>query len=378
MKNRAVIPEDGLPEIGDQRFMNDVIDYFQSIKIRGMGWILLGCLYLFANQPLLIIVYLYIAVVMVLRTWLARFPHLAKIGLTVVYALLMAIQIVFVSVGVFPLRGTFPAYLLAKLVGVMLVVLPLWVERFVTTNDQTAFYLPTVEEATAVSFDELRQSADKLSDLLNTAAEAKDKVSVDHVKTIIEDLPRHSAVHYINHGTLTPAYFEAVEATMADSRLYLAVSNTGSAASEMISVFTRKQFNHVSLAFDRELATIISYNGGDNVYPPGMNAKTLAFFHQKAGASILVYSLPVTAAQKHFVADKIAEINREGSAYNMVGLVSKHSAKPNIMFCSQFVYTMLKQAGVAYFDMKPGEVRPTDLIEQDYYKKLKFEYELKF
>ena len=109
-----------------------------------------------------------------------------------------------------------------------------------------------------------------------------------------------------------------------------------------------------------------------------MNAETLEFFHQKAGASVLVYSLPVTTAQKTFVMNKIAEINREGSAYNMIGLISKHSAKPNIMFCSQFVYTMLQLAGVAYFSMKPGEVRPTDFIEQDYYKKLKFAYELKF
>lgn len=364
--------------MGDPLFMNEVIAYFQSIKIRGMGWILLGCLYLFANQPILIIVYLYVAAVMVLRTWLAQFPHAAKVGLTVAYTLLMVIQIIFISVAVFPLRGASLMYFVGKLVGVMLVVLPLWVERFVTTNNQTVFYLPTVEEAATVSFDELRQSADKLSDLLNGAAAAKDKVSVAHVKTIIEDLPRHSAVHYINHGTLTPAYFEAATATLPDTNLYLAVSNTGSAASEMISVFTRKQFNHISLSFDRDLETIISYNGGDNVYPPGMNAETLEFFHQKTGASILVYSLPVTVVQKRFVIDKIAEINREGSAYNMIGLVSKHSAKPNIMFCSQFVYTMLQRAGVAYFEMKPGEVRPTDFIEQDYYKKLKFEYELKF
>src|SRR5699024_824933 len=110
-------------------FMNDVIAYFQSIKIRGMGWILLGCLYLFANQPILIIVYLYLAAVMVLRTWLAQFPHVAKVGLTVVYALLMVIQIVFISAVVFPWRGTSPLYFVGKLVGVMLVVLPLWVER---------------------------------------------------------------------------------------------------------------------------------------------------------------------------------------------------------------------------------------------------------
>lgn len=358
--------------------MNAIIDYFQSIKIQGMGWLLLVCLYLFANQPIIIIVYLYLAAVMILRTWLAQFPYVAKIGLTVAYSLLMVIQIIFVSAVVFPLRGMSPMYFVTKLVAVVAVVLPLWVERFVTTNNQTVFYLPTVEEAATVSFDELRQSADTLSNLMSGVAEVKDKVSVAHVKTIIDDLPRHSSVRYINHGTLTPAYFEAVEATLNDEKLYLAVSNTGSAASEMISVFTRKQFNHVSLAFDRDLATIISYNGGDNVYPPGMNAETLEFFHQKTGASILVYSLPVTVAQKTFIRNKIAEINRDGSAYNMIGLVSKHSAKPNIMFCSQFVYQMLKLADIAYFDMKPGEVRPTDFIEQDYYKKLTFEYELKF
>ena len=358
--------------------MRELVDYFQSIRIRGMGWLLLVCLYLFANQPMLILVYIYLAAMMILRTWLAQFPRLAKWGLTAVYGLLLALQIIFVSVVVFPDRGWSIVYFPEKIIGVVIVLLPLWVERFVTTNNQVAFYLPTVEEAATVSFDELRQSADKLSDLMNDATAAKDKVSVDHLKTILADLPRHSSVRYINHGTLTDDYFAAATATLADEHLYLAVSNTGSAASEMISVVTRKQFNHVSLAFDRDLATIISYNGGDNVYPPGMNAETLEFFHQKQGASLLVYSLPVTRAQKQFVIDKIAEINREGSAYNMVGLVSKHSAKPNILFCSQFVYKMLKLAGVAYFDKRDGEVKPTDFIEQDYYKKLAFAYELKF
>ncbi|WP_203640913.1 hypothetical protein [Levilactobacillus andaensis] len=358
--------------------MGAIVDYFQSIKIRGIGWILLVLLYLLANQPILIITYIYVAAMMLVRTWLAQFPKPAKIGLTVVYSLMLAIQIVFVSAVVFPLRGWSALYFLDKVVSVVIVLLPLWVERFVTTNNQVAFYLPTVEEATTVSFAELRRNTDKFSDIMAETAAAKDKVSVAHLKTILADLPRHSAMRYINHGTLTDDYFAAAEATLADEHLYLAVSNTGSAASEMISVFTRKQFNHVSLAFDRDLATIISYNGGDNVYPPGMNAETLEFFHQKQGASLLVYSLLVTREQKQFVLDKIAEINREGSAYNMVGLVSRHSARPNILFCSQFVYKMLKLAGVAYFEKRDGEVRPTDFIELDYYKKLGFEYELKF
>ncbi|WP_125573738.1 hypothetical protein [Levilactobacillus huananensis] len=358
--------------------MTELLNYFQSIQIKGMGWLLLVSLFLLGNLPILIIVYIYLAAVMIMRTILAQFPKGAKVGLIGIYGLLLVLQIVFVSVGVFPLRGQTVMYFPAKALGVVMLLFPLWVERFVTTNNQTVFYLPTVEEFATVSFNELRRDTAKLRSVLAATTDAKDKVSMAHLKTILADLPRHSATRYINHGTLTAAYFEAATATLDDQRLYLAVSNTGSAASEMISVVTRKQFNHVSLSFDRDLTTIISYNGGDNVYPPGMNAETLEFFHQKVGASILVYSLPVTVKQKQFVIDKIAEINREGSAYNMVGLVSKHSAKPNIMFCSQFVYKMLKLAGVTYFDKPGGDVRPTDFIEQDYYKKLKFEYELTF
>jgi hypothetical protein len=39
---------------------------------------------------------------------------------------------------------------------------------------------------------------------------------------------------------------------------------------------------------------------------------------------------------------------------------------------------MLKMAGINYFDKKDGRIKPTDLIELDYYRKLHYEYEIKF
>jgi hypothetical protein len=159
--------------------------------------------------------------------------------------------------------------------------------------------------------------------------------------------------------------------------MYIVVSNTGSAASEFISIFTRKQYNHASLSFDAELKTIISYNGGERVYPPGLNHETVEYFNKKSGASILVYALDAPAEQKRLIIDKVKEINREGSAYNLMGLIFKYSHKPNILFCSQFVYKMLDLAGLAYFAKKPGEVKPTDLIELDYYRKLSFAFEMR-
>ena len=76
--------------------------------------------------------------------------------------------------------------------------------------------------------------------------------------------------------------------------------------------------------------------------------------------------------------EAVRRIDREGSAYNTMGLVTKHSYKPNIMFCSQFVYRMLQEAGLTYFHKRPGEVRPTDFIELDYHRKLEFLEEITF
>lgn len=69
---------------------------------------------------------------------------------------------------------------------------------------------------------------------------------------------------------------------------------------------------------------------------------------------------------------QIEKINTEGSAYNLLGLVFKASRKPNIMFCSQFVYTMLQIADLNYFDKRAAQVAPSDFIELDYGRKLEF------
>ena len=42
------------------------------------------------------------------------------------------------------------------------------------------------------------------------------------------------------------------------------------------------------------------------------------------------------------------------------------------------MYKMLKEAGISYFEKKEGQIKPSDLIELDYYRKLKYEYEIKF
>jgi hypothetical protein len=77
--------------------------------------------------------------------------------------------------------------------------------------------------------------------------------------------------------------------------------------------------------------------------------------------------------------EKIAKINVEGSAYNILGLfLHKRKHKPNILYCTQFVYNMLDDVGLVYFSKPEGKISPTDLVELDYYRKLKFELEITF
>ncbi|MCK9170679.1 MAG: hypothetical protein M0P01_09715 [Treponema sp.] len=125
------------------------------------------------------------------------------------------------------------------------------------------------------------------------------------------------------------------------------------------------------------METIVSYNGGEKVNPPGLNYEMLKYFNKKPDSSVIVYKLQASVEQKQKMIDKIREINKEGSAYNLIGLVFKYSWKPNIMFCSQFVYAMLQYEGLAYFTKQAAYVKPTDLIELDYYRKLEFAYEIK-
>jgi hypothetical protein len=77
-----------------------------------------------------------------------------------------------------------------------------------------------------------------------------------------------------------------------------------------------------------------------------------------------MYRLRLEPAQKMVMIERIRAIDEEGSSYNITGLLTKKSKLPNIMFCSQFVYSILDEAGLAYFEKKQGEVRPQDFIRR--------------
>ncbi|WP_432403987.1 YegS/Rv2252/BmrU family lipid kinase [Wukongibacter sp. M2B1] len=205
-----------------------------------------------------------------------------------------------------------------------------------------------------------------LSEMSNTRNTAKD------LKNLITDLPRHNTFNYVNKRSLNEEYFKEAEKTLDNGYMYIVLSSTGSAAGKLIGKVTKKEYAHASISFDEDLKTIISYNGGENIYSPGLNQEMIEFFNKKPDANIMVYRIQAGRKQKEKILEEIKKINNQGSSYNILGLFLPYSHKSNIMFCSQFVYTMLKLGGLDYFDKKPEEVRPTDFVELDYERRLEY------
>ncbi|WP_179394454.1 hypothetical protein [Lacticaseibacillus absianus] len=355
--------------------MNDIYNFQQVIQRVEVGMLVLMAL--FGNLGLFVTASVFIAVFLSVKVALtAQYTKRLRLVLILAYLALMTLQIVFDVNTVFLAAGM--TRRLLRVIATLFLPVPFLVEFLVMRSKTDVFYLPRLGELATISFAEFQENRERIRQALHSADRVKNVFSVDHVRTLFGDLHRHSAMRYINGGSLDADYFRRATTALADPALYLVISNTGSPASELIALFTEKQFNHASLSFDAALSTIISYNGGERVYPPGLNPEMVEAFHKKPDASVLVYRLPVTRDQKQRVLETIREINLTGSAYNILGLVTKHSLRRNIMFCSQFVYTMLQVADATYFTKHPGDVRPTDFIELDYRRKLEYVTEIRF
>lgn len=201
--------------------------------------------------------------------------------------------------------------------------------------------------------------------LKNKAGRARDVMAGGCLGAMGREVARHSSFRYLTRGSLSRSYFRRAFDTLQEGYLYLVLAKSKSPAGEIIGLFTDREYNHVSLSFDRDLRTLVSYNGGRAGQAPGLNPETVPALLENPGASLRVYRLPATRHQKQIILRRLGKLNQEGSAYNLLGLVFRFSYRPNIMFCSQFVYSALRLAGLDYFQWNPFEVRPTDFVELD-------------
>jgi hypothetical protein len=342
-------------------------------KLKIIFGILLIALFVSNRVELFALTYVFTNFALIMHAFLTGKSKGTKIFLLLIYLMIFVFQIVFNATVIFAENVSGIASIFYRLVGLMLVPVPFIAGHLFSEMRGSNF--PSVEDVSVFTFNEIAESADSVKKAIEKAHRTLSKENIDELRN---DLSRHNSFRYVNKGSLTDEYFEAAYNTLGDPNIYIVISDTGSPASEIISMFTGKEYNHASLSFDRKLKTIVSYNGGEKIYPPGLNRETIRYYNKKKDSSVIIYSLAINTEKKRTIIDEIKKINGQGSAYNLFGLVLKHSFKPNIMFCSQFVYKMLRIVGANYFEKEDGKIKPADLIELDYEKKLKFEYKIKF
>jgi len=340
---------------------------------------------IFGTFTLFILVYIASFLVLLARFMLPRGHKLVKLWLFIAMGFFLACQIVLAEQllllpgpdgGRIPIDSSLQSYWPRRILCTFIILVPLAIARYIIVSKYAQLYLPSIKETGTIAFAEIQGVAEKAKLFAEKAGNTRNSWSPANIREVLKDSKHHDSFNYINKGSLTESYFDKVNDTMNDDKLYIIISSTGSTASSMIAAVTGRIYNHVSISFDRDLQTIVSYNGGNNIFPPGLNPEMLADLTKKNDASILVYSLKCTPEQKTNILDRIREINDSGSAYNVLGLWTKRSYRQNILFCSQFVYQILKVEGLAYFDKNSGNVEPSDFIELDYHRALSFEYEI--
>lgn len=332
---------------------------------------LLSLVLIMTRKPLLVCAaYIALALFMIATTAPHASNRASKMVISIFYIGLLGCQL--------HLAYHFEMDSIHVLVGLLLLVISFLVKNYFDTENAKDRSFPSMAMDNTISLEDLKDFNKFVRQKLDVVKKSSEVIDFETIKEFVMDLPRHSSVNYVNKDSLSDRYFIEAEKALDEPYLYLAVSNTGSPASNILSVLTQKTYNHASISFDENLKTLVSYNGGERLYPPGLNMELLEWFYKKKDSGIMVYRLGVNREQKEKMLAKVKEINENGSSYNILGMAIRKSIKPNIMFCSQFIYSLLKSVDAHYFEGDPLTIKPSDLVEMDYYRKLEFVQEISF
>lgn len=152
--------------------------------------------------------------------------------------------------------------------------------------------------------------------------------------------------------------------------VYILISKTSTMPSYFIKKWTKEPYAHTSLALDIELREMYSFarKGMHNPFNCGFISEDIesGIFGRDVKTRCVVFELPVTVEQREKI---IEELNKfkvypEKYKYNYKGIfgvmINKAVERKYNYFCSQFVATVLKRAGVDILDKEPGLARPED------------------
>ncbi|MDT2829666.1 hypothetical protein P7H60_00205 [Vagococcus carniphilus] len=159
--------------------------------------------------------------------------------------------------------------------------------------------------------------------------------------------------------------------------VFLIYSANQSFLSKAIKCYTKETYNHVSIAFDKELTQTYSF-GRKKVTNPLIGGFVQEDFWDPffLTSQCAIYSLEVTNEQYQAMTAVINyfDSNKQLFQYNFLGLLAL-SLKLNIerehaFFCSEFIATLLAESNIADFSKKHHFVTPKDILELQIFEKV--------
>ena len=152
---------------------------------------------------------------------------------------------------------------------------------------------------------------------------------------------------------------------MGEKTIYIVLTDTGTLLSKAIGMYTRKDLNHASIAFDEQLSEMYSFGRKQRHNPfVGGFVKESASDGIFEHADCAIFSYKVTTEEYMKMRNKIRQIEqtKELYRYNFIGLfavaVNKDLQRKHAFFCSQFVATIVNESGIQMFTVPPNLVQP--------------------
>lgn len=153
--------------------------------------------------------------------------------------------------------------------------------------------------------------------------------------------------------------------------IYLMLTQTTSMLSRAIKSVTHQPYNHISLSMDKELTEVYSFGRlhPDNPFVGGFTREDVTgdFYRQ---ARCRIHALTISEEDLRnlrFVLRGFKE-KKESYYYNFAGLFTAWAKvpwdRPNAYFCSEFVSTVLMDAGIMQRHLPASVLSPADIIER--------------
>lgn len=154
--------------------------------------------------------------------------------------------------------------------------------------------------------------------------------------------------------------------------LYIVLTRTNTVMSNLIRIIKNDEYTHAAISFDRELNHMYSF-GRRNTYNPfvgkfrkeNINEGVYKFCNILPGAIIEVEVSRQQYEKAKVILDHFIS-NSHLYKYNYKGLVHSLLNKPvcsdDSFLCSEFVYYILKESGIADLKVSRNMVRPQSLL----------------